>query len=100
MDIILAPLLYVMLTVISLYQWGLVIYIILGWLDAFQVINRYNRFVSSVSGFLFRIIEPALEKIRVFVPFLGTIDLSPFVLYIILFFIEGVLHRVLLRFPA
>ena len=100
MDILFVPLFYVILAFLRLYQWCVMGYVILGWLEAFQILNRYNRFVYAINGFLFRLVEPALVPLRRFLPNLGNIDLSPLILFFVLFFIEGLIGRILLRFPA
>ena len=75
-------------TVISLYIWCLFIYVILGWLINFGVINTQNRIVYLVMDFLYRITDPALRPIRRFVPNLGGIDISPILLVLVLIFIR------------
>ncbi len=75
-------------TVISLYIWCLFIYVILGWLINFGVINTQNRIVYLVMDFLYRITEPALRPIRNFIPNLGGIDISPILLVLVLIFIR------------
>lgn len=100
MDIILIPLLRVVLLAINLYWWAIVIYVILGWLEQFNVINRYNQFVYNVHTFLFRIVEPALTPIRRVIPDLGGIDISPIILILILYFVQGILIQIALKFPS
>ena len=78
-------------TVLGLYWWALILYVILSWLIALNVINTYNRFVNSVGGFLHRVTEPALRPIRSFVPVMGGIDLSPLVLLLIIWFVRNLL---------
>ncbi|MBL6600268.1 MAG: YggT family protein [Alphaproteobacteria bacterium] len=75
-------------TIISLYIWCLFIFVILGWLVQFGVINTQNRVVYLVMDFLYRITEPALRPIRRFVPNLGGIDISPILLVLVLIFIR------------
>lgn len=75
-------------TIISLYIWCLFIYVILGWLINFGVINTQNRVVYLVMDFLYRITDPALRPIRRFVPNLGGIDISPILLVLVLIFIR------------
>jgi YggT family protein len=75
-------------TIISLYIWCLFIFVILGWLVQFGVINTQNRGVYLVMDFLYRITEPALRPIRRFVPNLGGIDISPILLVLVLIFIR------------
>jgi|SRR5215472_2509194 len=61
---------------------------ILSWLLAFGVINRYNRAVSVIGDFLYRITEPALRPIRAILPNFGGIDISPVILILILHFLR------------
>lgn len=86
MDIILYPLLSVIQMALNLYWWAVIIYVIINWLEQFNVINRYNQFVYSLHTFLFRIVEPALARIRGLLPSLGNIDISPIILLLILHF--------------
>ena len=80
-------------TVINLYIWALLIYIIGSWLVQFNVINSSNRFVYLVMDFLYRITEPALRPIRNFMPNLGGIDISPIVLVLVLTFVRNLLFE-------
>jgi YggT family protein len=73
---------------IGLYIWCLIIWVILSWLVAFNVVNTRNRFVGMAGDFLDRITEPALRPIRRFVPYLGGIDISPIILILLLYFIR------------
>ncbi|MDE0809093.1 MAG: YggT family protein [Alphaproteobacteria bacterium] len=75
-------------TVITLYIWCLFIFVILGWLINFGVINTQNRFVYLVMNFLFKATEPPLRPIRRFVPNFGGIDISPILLVLLLIFIR------------
>lgn len=75
-------------TVITLYIWCLFIFVILGWLINFGVINTQNRFVYLVMDFLFKVTEPPLRPIRRFVPNFGGIDISPILLVLLLIFIR------------
>ncbi len=69
---------------LNLYMWCLIIYVLLSWLIAFNVVNTYNRFVFSVNDFLYKITEPALRPIRRIVPNLGGIDIAPVILALII----------------
>lgn len=75
-------------TVITIYIWCLFIYIVMGWLIHFGVINTRNGFVDRVMEFLYRITEPVLQPIRRFIPSIGGVDISPIVLVLILIFIR------------
>ncbi len=67
-------------TLINFYILALIISVVLTTLVTFNVINTSNRFVYMVGDFLHRITEPALGRIRRFVPNLGGIDIAPLVL--------------------
>ena len=100
MDILFVPLLRLLITVINFYTMAVFVYVILSLLEQFGVINRYNKVVYFVHTFLFRLCEPFLARLRLFLPSLGGIDLSPMVLVLALYFIQDILMRLLMRFPA
>lgn len=78
-------------TVITIYIWLLIIWAVLSWLVAFNVVNTSNRLVYVVGDFLNRITEPALRPIRRIVPNLGGIDISPMILILLLIFLRNLL---------
>ena len=78
--------------VINIYIWMLIIWAILSWLVAFNVINTSNRLVYTIGDFLNRITEPALRPIRRIVPNLGGIDISPMILILLLIFLRNLLQ--------
>ncbi len=90
--------------VISLYIWVIIIGAILSWLIAFDVVNRRNRGVYTITDSLYRLTEPALRPIRRALPDLGGLDISPVILILGLIFIKDVvilrlaLEIVLIRF--
>jgi YggT family protein len=81
--------------ILDLYVWLLIIWVILSWLVAFDVINTRNRFVYLVSDFLFRITEPVLRPIRRVVPSISGIDISPIILILGIWFIRSLLREYL-----
>ena len=81
----------ILLLIIRIYIWVLIGQAILSWLLAFGVINRYNRAVSVIGDFLYRVTEPALRPIRSILPNFGGIDISPVVLILILYFISDLI---------
>ena len=99
MDIILVPLIRITHMILSLYQWLLIIYVIMSWLENFNIINNQNQLVYTISNMLFRLNEPILGRIRRFFPGVGGVDMSPLVAILIIVFIQSALERVLLKFP-
>ena len=55
MDVIFVPLLSVVLKIIGLYKFLVLVYIILGWLEALNIVNRYNQIVYTIHSFLFSV---------------------------------------------
>lgn len=77
-------LLFVIDMALGIYQWCIIIYVVLGWLIAFNVLNTGNQFVSMIAQFFYRITEPALGLIRRVVPSFGNIDVSPIILILVI----------------
>ncbi|MBX9805616.1 MAG: YggT family protein [Alphaproteobacteria bacterium] len=97
MDIIIVPLIRVTIMALNLYWWAVVIYVILGWLEHFNVINRYNNFVYGLHTFLFRIVEPVLTPIRRLLPNFGGIDLSPIALLLLIYLLQMILVQLIIK---
>lgn len=76
--------LYLIVTLIDVYQFILIAAVILSWLINFNVINTHNQFVDMLAQVLFRLTEPVLAPVRNFLPPMGGIDLSPIVVLILL----------------
>ena len=80
--------------IITIYLWIIIINAILSWLVAFNVLNTQNRFVFSVLDATYKLTNPALNKIRRFIPTFGSIDISPVVLILILIFLRNVIFEI------
>ncbi len=91
MDMILGPVLRISVLVVDLYMWVVIISVVLSWLVAFSIVNLSNRFVYMVGDLTNRLTEPALGRIRRFMPNLGNIDFSPIVMLLALFFLKDFL---------
>jgi len=81
-------------SVITIYIWIIIINAILSWLVAFNILNTQNRFVFSVLDTTSKLTDPALNKIRRFLPTFGSIDLSPVVLILFLMFIRNLVFEI------
>ena len=98
MDVIAVPVFRLMIGVVDLYMWVVIIAVFLSWLVQFNVINSSNRFVYMVMDFIYRATEPVLNKIRRYMPNLGSLDLSSIVLIFALIFIKDMLFQVFQKF--
>jgi YggT family protein len=77
--------------IINIYIWTLLIYIGVGWLVAFRIVNPWQPIVRMITDVLARIHEPLLSQIRRFLPDLGPVDISPIVLFLAAQFIRNLL---------
>ncbi len=77
--------------VLGLYQWLLIIWVIMSWLVAFNVINSYQPFVRSVMHVLDALTRPVLRPIQRVVPLIGHVDISPLVALLLIYFLRNFL---------
>jgi YggT family protein len=75
---------------ITLYTYVVILGVILSWLIAFGVVNRFNPTVRAIVDAVNALTEPFLRRIRAVLPNLGAVDISPIVLLLICFFIQSV----------
>ena len=81
-------------SIITMYLWIIIINAILSWLVAFNILNTQNRFVFSVLDVTYKLTDPALSKIRRFIPTFGSIDISPVILILLLIFLRNLIFEV------
>ena len=86
---------YLLIQILDLYWWIVIINVIISWLIGFNVLNTQNRFVFMIFDFTNRLTNPILNKIRNFLPNFGTIDASPVVLLLALWFIKSLMYEYL-----
>jgi YggT family protein len=91
-------LLEVVLMVLDIYKWVVIATIVISWLIAFGIINTRNQLVDTVWRALNSLTEPVLRPIRRYMPRLNGLDLSPIVLFIIIYVIQQVIARYI--YPA
>ena len=81
-------------SMITIYLWIIIINAILSWLVAFNVLNTQNRFVFSILDVTYKLTDPALNKIRRFIPTFGSIDISPVILILLLMFLRNIIFEI------
>ena len=79
---------YLILQILKLYSYVVIANVIISWLIAFNVLNTQNRFVYSILELTYRLTDPILIRIRRFLPNLGSLDISPIILLLLIWFIE------------
>ena len=81
-------------SIITIYLWIIIINALLSWLVAFNILNTQNRFVFSVLEATYKLTDPALNKIRRFIPMFGSIDVSPIILILGLMFLRNLVFEI------
>ena len=79
---------YLVLQILKLYSYVVIANVIISWLIAFNILNTQNRFVYSILEFTYRLTDPILNKIRRFLPNLGSLDIPPIILLLLIWFVE------------
>ena len=75
--------------ILTLVWWVFLIMIIMSWLISFNVINTRNQFVAGLWRIINQITEPILRPIRRILPPMGGLDLSPIIVFVIIFFLQS-----------
>ena len=79
---------YLALQILKLYSYVVIANVVVSWLITFNILNTQNRFVYSILELSYRLTDPILNKIRRFLPNLGSLDISPIILLLLIWFIE------------
>ena len=79
---------YLALQILKLYSYVVIANVVISCLVSFNIINTQNRFVYSILEMTYRLTNPALNKIRRFLPNLGSLDIAPVILLLLIWFIE------------
>ena len=77
---------------LNIYKYIVIVNVIISWLVAFSVLNTHNRFVYSILELSYKLTEPMLNKIRRFLPNLGTLDISPIILLVLIWFLQTCMY--------
>ena len=77
---------------LNIYKYIVIANVVISWLVAFNILNTQNRFVYSILDLSYRLTEPMLIKIRRFLPNLGSLDVSPVVLLVLIWFLQTCMY--------
>jgi YggT family protein len=70
--------------VIDLYKWAIILAAIFSMLTGFGVLDTRNRLVWTIGDFLYRVTEPVLRPVRNILPNFGGIDISPWIVVVVI----------------
>ena len=79
---------YLVLQILKLCSYVVIANVVISWLIAFNILNTQNRFIYSILEMTYKLTEPILNKIRGFLPNLGSLDISPIILLLLIWFTE------------
>ena len=91
------PIAALLIQVLEIYKWVVIAAVIVSWLTAFNVINQYNIFVRSLLRILYALTEPVFRPIRKIIPPIGGLDLSPIIVFLIIWFLQYTIQYVSYR---
>ncbi|MGN7678360.1 MAG: YggT family protein [Anaplasma sp.] len=86
------PIAYLVDTLLSICNVALIVWVLLGWLIAMGVLNRYNEFVHRIFMALSRMLSPPISFIQRYVPSVAGFDFSPLILLIAISFFRYALR--------
>ncbi len=84
--------------VLSLYSFAMILWMIIGWLVHFNILNRHQAVVYNILNFGGRLFEPVFSKIRRYVPSINGIDLSPIIVILLIGFTREFLFTYFYKF--
>ena len=82
------PIAALLIEILEIYKWIVILAVIVSWLTAFNVINVHNNFVRTVLRVLMAVTEPVFRQVRRVIPPVGGLDLSPIVVFVIIWFLQ------------
>ncbi len=66
--------------ILGLISIVLIVYVVISWLYAFDIVDRRNQFIRSIWEFCSRVTDPLLRPLRRLIPPIAGVDLSVLVL--------------------
>jgi len=78
------PIAYLILQILGIYEWVVIVAVIVSWLTAFNVINQYNNFVRALLRILIVLTDPVFRQVRRVIPPISGLDLSPIVVIVLI----------------
>lgn len=94
------PIVQLINVILDMITMALLIWIVIGWLIEFRILNRSQPLVYRLNDALTRFFEPMLRRIRPFTPNLGSVDIAPIILWLILFFVQASVNFIYAKYIA
>jgi YggT family protein len=75
--------------ILGLISLVLIVYVVISWLYAFDVVNRRNQLVGSIWQFCRAVTDPLVRPLRRIIPPIAGVDLSVMVLLLIVYLLQA-----------
>jgi YggT family protein len=75
--------------ILGLIQIILIVYVVISWLYAFDIVDRRNQFIRSIWEFCSRLTDPLLRPLRRLIPPIAGVDLSVLVLLLVIWLLQN-----------
>jgi YggT family protein len=75
--------------ILGLIQIVLIVYVVISWLYAFEIVGRRNALVNALWEFTRRVSDPMLRPLRRLIPPIAGVDLSVMVLLLIIWLLQS-----------
>lgn len=82
------PIFWAIDTILTLFLVVMVVRIVLSWMFAFQVINPRHPFACQLDRLTKAVTDPILRPIQRALPAMGGVDLSPIVVFIVIYVLQ------------
>ena len=93
------PIAALLIEILEIYKWVVILAVVVSWLTAFNVINVHNNFVRSMLRVLYALTEPVFRQVRKVIPPIGGLDLSPIIVFLVIWFLQYTIQYVSFRSP-
>lgn len=88
-------LIQLLILALDIYLWIIIAAVMVSWLVVFGVLNTRNKWVYKGCDLLNRATNPLMLRLRKILPPLGGIDLTPVVIIFGIYFLKGMLIKLL-----
>ena len=75
--------------ILGLISVVLIIYVVISWLYAFDVVSRRNPAVAAIWEFCARVTDPILRPLRRLIPPIAGVDLSVLILLLVIYLLQN-----------
>ncbi len=82
MNILQSILIFFVAPILTFLQIVLIVYMIMSWFTAFNIVNLRNPLMGQIYQICRQIVEPMLRPFRRFIPPLGGLDMAFFVVFL------------------